>query len=143
MIFLYDKAMVLYNGTDVTIIGNLVEGAYTHDDTFTADDGLFVAAALTEYDSNPEIIEDKKYGELVIHHYDWGHMEDVGVEDKTLDTHYCSDAELGFTSDPDNVSPIYPLYEHAKVFVEMWRKKFKCIPREDLVVWGDYNSAKA
>ena len=25
----------------------------------------------------------------------------------------------------------------------MWKKKFKCIPRKDLIIWGDYNSAKA
>ena len=66
LIFLYSKAMVLYKGTDVTIIGNYAEGAYTYENTFTANDGMFIAAALTEYDDTTEIIEDKKYGELVI-----------------------------------------------------------------------------
>ena len=59
MVFLYSKAMVLYKETDVTIIGNYAEGVYTYEDTFTADDGLFLAAALTKYDTDTEIIEDK------------------------------------------------------------------------------------
>ena len=40
---------------------------------FTPAEGFFVAAALTAYDSNTEIIEvPEKYGELVIEHYGWG-----------------------------------------------------------------------
>ena len=72
LIFAYSKAMVLYKGTDITIMGNEAEGAYTFDDTFTADDGLFLAAALTKYDSDTEIIEEKRYGELIIEQYGWG-----------------------------------------------------------------------
>ena len=32
LVFLYSKAMVLIKGTDVTIIGNYAEGAYTYED---------------------------------------------------------------------------------------------------------------
>ena len=142
-IFLYSKAMVLYKGTDVTIMGNLAEGAYTYDDTFTADNGLFIAAALTEYNYETEIIEEKRYGELIIQHYGWGNTADFGLENTVLDTHYCSDAELGLAPDPDNISSIYPIFESQKKEIELWKKKFKCIPREDLIVWGDYNSVKA
>ena len=49
-IFLYSKIMVMLHVSQVTIISNLVEGAYTQDYKFTADEGFFVAAALTEYD---------------------------------------------------------------------------------------------
>ena len=80
LVFLYSKAMVLIKGTDVTIIGNYAEGAYTYEDTFTAEDGLFIGAALTEYDSNPEIIEEKRYGELVIEYYGWGYEGEIGVQ---------------------------------------------------------------
>ena len=80
LIFLYSKAMVLYKGTDVTIMGNYAEGAYTYENTFTAEDGMFIAAALTEYDSNPDVIEEKRYGELVIEHYGWGYDGELGVK---------------------------------------------------------------
>ena len=78
MVFLYSKAMVLIKGTDVTIIGNYAEGAYTFNDTFTANEGLFISAALTKYDSNTEIIEEKRYGELVIEQYGWGYEGEFG-----------------------------------------------------------------
>lgn len=76
-IFAYSKAMVLYKGTDITIMGNEAEGAYTYDDTFTADDGLFLAAALTKYDSNTTVTEEKRYGELIIEHYGWGNGDGI------------------------------------------------------------------
>ena len=66
LVFTYSKVMVLYTVSDVTIVGNNSEGAFTDQDTFSADDGLFIAAALTEYDENTEVIEEKRYGELII-----------------------------------------------------------------------------
>ena len=35
-IFLYSKAMVLYKESDVTIMMNTLQGAFTYDDRFTA-----------------------------------------------------------------------------------------------------------
>lgn len=32
-----------------------------------------MAAALSEYDNNPEIIEEARYGELVFEYYGWGY----------------------------------------------------------------------
>ena len=87
--------MVLYKGTDVTIMLNYAEGAFTQDDTFTAEDGLFIAAALTEYNQDTEIIEEKRYGELVIEQYGWGYHGFLGTKSTKLKEHYCSDSELG------------------------------------------------
>ena len=53
-------------------MGNLEVGALSSDDKFSAEKGLFVAAALTAYDSVEESIEEPRYGELVIEHYEWG-----------------------------------------------------------------------
>ena len=53
----------------------LEESAISPDYKFGADDGFFVAAALTAYDSNEEITEEERYGELVIEHYGWGYDE--------------------------------------------------------------------
>ena len=134
--------MVLYKGTDITIMGNEAEGAYTMEETFSADDGLFFAAALTRYDADTEITEEKRYGELVMEHYGWG-GDGLSSGIKALDTHFCSDAELGFDPNSEVESSIYPIFESSKTEVETWKKKFKCIPRKDLIIWGDYNSAKA
>ena len=96
MIFLYSKAMVLRHASDITIMMNTLEGAISFEQKFTAEDGLFIAAALTEYDSNTEIIEKPEYGELIIEHYGWGYSDEkIGSGSRPLDYHYCSEEELG------------------------------------------------
>ena len=50
----------------VNIVTNTSEGALTFDDKFTADEGMFIAAALTAYDSETEPIDDPRHGALVI-----------------------------------------------------------------------------
>ena len=107
-VYSYDKIMVLAHGKDVTIIMNTIESAYSTEDTFSADDSFFIAAALTAYDSNTEIIEEKKYGELVIEHQVWG--DGVSVA-KPVDYHYCTDEELGFEIGPK--TEIYPIFSKS------------------------------
>ena len=137
-IFLYDKIMVLVKGTDVTVIMNTIEGAFTPEDTFSADEGFFFAAALTEYDSNTEIIEEARYGELIIEQYGWG-GEATYVGSTDLDYHYCTDEELGITPGPN--TEIFPLFEASTDEFLRYRKKFKCVDKKDRVIWGDYSSA--
>lgn len=38
---------------------------------------------------------------------------------------------------------MFPIVQSAKLELLTYRKKFKCIDKEDLQIWGDYNSAKA
>ena len=113
-----------------------------HDDDykFKGEDGLFIAAALTRYNQDTEIIEKPEYGELKIEHFGWGNSEGGTVDQKPLDYHYCSDEELGITRTPETV--VYPWQERIETEVMTYRKKFKCIDKEDTVIWGDYNSAK-
>ena len=88
------------------------------------------------------MIEDPRYGELIIEHYGWGYSEDgVSSGSNPADFHFCSDEELGFTPGPKTA--IYPITETAVREVETWKKKFKCVKPEDMLIWGDYNSAKA
>ena len=37
----------------------------------------------------------------------------------------------------------YPIFGTSANEVRIWKRKFKCVGKEDLVIWGDYNSAKA
>ena len=64
---------------DVDIMSALDENVIDYTEKFTKEDGFFVAAAITEYDSNPESIEEARYGELVIEHYAWSASGHVGV----------------------------------------------------------------
>lgn len=57
-----------------------------------------MAAALTAYDSEEKIIEEERYGELVIEHYGWGNDEDATEVESLSDNigfHFCSEEELG------------------------------------------------
>ena len=69
-----------------------------------------MAAALTEYDSNTEIVELEEYGELVIEHHGWGNSA-LGYEYgySPLPNHYCSDEELGYKQGPNTI--IFPIHE--------------------------------
>jgi len=140
--FTYLKTLNIINKKDITILSTEIEGAYDYDYKFTADSGFFVAAALTAFDSGTEILEEPQYGELVIKHYGWSNNEgELGSYSTPIGNHYCSDQELGITA-----SPLQQLtFPVVKDITEVtnWKKKFKCVDRESLVIWGDYNSNKA
>lgn len=98
-----------------------------------------MAAALTEYDSNPEVIEDARYGELVIQHFGWDAVDDVKYWTTDLSHHQCSDEELGLTADGSSEDS-YPIFGTSENEIKTFKKKFKCVREEDLLIWGDYNS---
>ena len=72
IMFSYTKLVSLMDKQEVDIMSALSEGAIAPREKFSAEDGFYVAAALTEYDTNTEIIEEARYGELIIEHYGWG-----------------------------------------------------------------------
>ena len=106
-------------------MGAVVENAFDYTDKFSAAQGLFIAAAITEYDSNTKVLEEAKYGELVIKHLGWGESDEIGSTIKRLNYHWCSDEELGIT--PGDKTNIYPIFESSLAEVLTYRKKFKCI----------------
>ena len=141
LLFTYTKVVTLIEKNDVDIMSALMENSVDFTTTFETKDGFFVAAALTEYDSNTEIVEEEPYGELIIEHYGWGYGDGIGSGSRAIDYHWCTDEELGIARGPTTV--IYPIVESSMAEVRTYRKKFKCINNDDLVIWGDYNSAKA
>ena len=70
--FAISKLLAWKHKKDVDIMGAIVENAFDYTFKFGADKGFFVAAALTEYNSNTEVLEDSRYGELIFEHYGWG-----------------------------------------------------------------------
>ena len=77
---------------------------------FTPEEGFFVAAAITAYDSETESIEvPERYGELVIEHYGWGNEGATSSQaDGKLQNHPCSDEELGIERGPNTL--VYPIF---------------------------------
>lgn len=146
--FLYSKIMVLIEVSGVTLMQNLKVATLTFDDKISAKQhGLFLAAALTPYDSTTEPIYDSRYGELIIEHYGWGNDGEISVTRRELENHQCSEAELGLSAGTDehgaSSSFAFPIFATSYNVVNTWKKKFRCMRREDLEIWGDYNSDKA
>ena len=52
---------------------------------------MFLAAALTEYDGEQEIIERPEYGELILEQYSWGNDGELGSKSTAIDYDYCTD----------------------------------------------------
>ena len=56
----------LLEKSDVDIMQAAIDGGIEPNEIFNKDNGLFLAAALTEYNSDPARIERPEYGELLI-----------------------------------------------------------------------------
>ena len=119
LIFLYSKIMVLVNVSRITVISNYQVGALTYDDQYRGEDGFFVAAALTAYDSETEPIDDPRYGDLTMEYYGWGYEGELGSKFTPLGTHRCSDEELGLSNDVE-----YPIFATSAAEVTTYKKKF-------------------
>ena len=112
-------------------MSNYVIGALSYEDKVTAEDGLFIAAALTAYDSETEPIYDPRYGDLTIETYGWSEIE---VSKSVLDSRTCSDEELGLLSGAE-----YPIYKNENE-VRTWKKKFKCVDEKDFIKFVTENN---
>ena len=119
LIFLYSKIMVLVNVSRITVISNYQVGALTYDDQYSGEDGFFVAAAFTAYDSETEPIDDPTYGDLTMEYYGWGYEGALSTKNTPLGTHRCSDEELGLSNDVE-----YPIFATSATEVTTYKKKF-------------------
>ena len=53
---------------------------YDYNHTIASDDGLKFAFAITHYDSNPEPVDDLRYGRMVARVVQWGFKEEIGID---------------------------------------------------------------
>ena len=67
----------------------------------------------------------------------WDFPNEIQNVEEALETHNCSDEELGLTNSPNSMT--YPLIATA-TSVSFYKKKFKCINKENLTMYGDFNS---
>lgn len=133
----------LIDKSKADIVSFQIENAVPNDEKFSSDEGFYLAAALTEYNKDPEPTEDRRYGQLTFSHYAWNFdsSSDQINGYVPIESHQCSDIELGFNRTDE--TKLYPVKESMLDEVRSFKKKFKCIDTEDLVIWGDYNSNTA
>ena len=110
-IFIETKIEAWRDKKDVNIMGVLIENHFDFDYKFDADQGFFLAAAITAYDGDTEIVERPEYGELIIEQYGWGDDDTLASSSKPLNYHTCTDEELGFVKGPNTI--IYPVFKSS------------------------------
>ena len=144
--YAYQKTDVWLTKKDISIQYSTYEAFYTSDDVFDNEQGLNFALAFTAYDEETEPILDESYGRIVFNSYQWGSNDEDGnfipSEVKEIKTHTCTREELGIEGGEDN-SAFLPIEDSNLVHVSNYQKKFHCIDREEMRLYGDFNSAKA
>ena len=75
VMFTYSKVQVMLKKSDVKVISSVQENVFDHDYKFTAEKGLFVAAALVSFDGQKGLLEEPQYGELAFKNIGWGNEE--------------------------------------------------------------------
>ena len=80
----------------------------------------------------------------MFNHYKWGENADGSnfAGRKPLKSHPCTREELGLEGDPSQ-SKFLPINENFRGNIEFYHKKFLCLEKEDLVVYGDFGTARA
>lgn len=125
---------------DVDILQTSNFLALTDDDVINYDkNGFNIAIALSAYNSEREPFNDPSIGELVFKHYRWGMNADGTLYSgkSRLESHPCSLEELGLDENKSK-SRFFPINGNFEASVEFYHKKFLCLNREDLVVYGDF-----
>ena len=142
--YAYQKTDVWLKKKDISIQYSTQDAYFTHEDVFDFSRGLNIGLAFTAYDSETEPILDPSYGRIVFNAYTWGGLDENGVfipaTMKEIETHTCTPEELGLKGDN---SAFMPINAQNRPTVEMYQKKFLCIDKKDMRLFGDYNSDKA
>ena len=134
------KSLITKRNND--IFTTISDHAFNSDDIFDNSLGLDLAVGFTAYDNNQEIILDKTIGELRYVAYSWGEDENGNgfVKREKLPTRQCTREELGL--DPGE-SRFFPLREYYVNQVNFYHKKFLCVDREEMLIYGDFSTQKA
>ena len=94
------KGHTLVNFNETTIYQQVEDGFFNSSHIFSSSDGFKVAFAITAYDTNQTITEDPTYGKVIAKYRSWGD-EITSIQKGELETHSCSESELGLTEQKD------------------------------------------
>ena len=133
--------MLIYTGYRVNVLAQKTEYHvereeyefhYSKGNQFGQDDGFAVAASITSFGSQAEVVEDERYGtiEFYLKHWDGADIFDW----RKLKSRRCTKGDFLVTNDYG----LNPLHDKMKKFQPL-QEKMKCID-EPYQIWGDYNS---
>ena len=139
--YTYQKSEILLakKGMQITVHTN--QEAIDETFRFGYEEGFNVAVAFTSYGNEKEYELLEKYGSLRFRGDQWGLNPDGSVyrNNTIFDSHICTREELGLDEDRTDAT-FMPHQDRQEPFVDMYQKKFICLNKEDLVLWGDFSS---
>ena len=146
--YAYQKTDVWLKKKDISIQYSTQDAYFTYEDVFDFSQGLNIGLAFTAYDTETEPILDPSYGRIVFNAFTWGGLDENGdfipSTMNEIETHTCSPEELGLLENSNSENSAFmPINEKNKPTVQMYQKKFLCVDKEEMKLYGDYNSDKA
>lgn len=142
--FMVYKASYIYHKDGYQMMSTVKENFFQPHERFGLADDFAFAVALVDYmDLDGEPL-DPSFATLEIIAREWGYNTDGSSyrRDKILDTHYCSQEELGLTKDSSN-SKFMPLNTSSESTFRKTSSKYLCIKDEDYYINGNYDSDQA
>ena len=97
------------------------------------------------YSNENEPIDDPTVGELIFKHNKWGRNPDnttFAVRER-LKSHRCTREELGLDQVGAGETTMYPIWAKYEKDFNYYHKMFLCPDKEDLRIFGDYNTQTA
>ena len=138
------KLDILIRKDDQQLLQTTIFRALTDNDEFSYDMGFNFAIALTRYDSETEPFDDPTIGHIQFNHFKWGTNPDGTLFSGRypIRSHMCTREELGLDGDKSKAR-FYPVTEGMLPNVDFYHKKFLCIDKEDINMYGDFSTQKA
>ena len=120
------KFDILTNRKDVDITLMVKDTYFPDSYNFTSKHGFNIAVALSSFDNSTKLELPPEIGYIKFQMSRWNVLEngEIDYELIDVDSHPCSEEELGLTGDD---SKFYPIHETSIGWVEMYRQKFLCI----------------
>ena len=84
---------------DNTIMVSERDSYFDESFSFTTDDGLMLAFALTAYDENYDMIDEPDYGEIKAYYKTWGLEGAEFIQFTEIPTSQCTNEQLGINPD--------------------------------------------
>ena len=99
--------------------------------------GLFVAAALSAYDSDPSVIEDPEIGILNFYLKVWDSEDDsIPFDFIKVESELCTDKSF------NDREKFYPVTKGSEQELSFYSPQMKC-PKERQDIWGTIDTAAA
>ena len=118
------------------------ENFYDMREPFTNKEGLMIAAAITDYTSNSEPVEDPEIGEIKFYHKSWdvANLEATEmVQFKEIPTRPCTEDD--FAENNSDNPLFFPNKSTSKADMALHWRKLKCVNRDQELLYNVLYSA--